>query len=129
MLLVFLLSVVQSAVSIKFYIMLSLNSECPGELAGDPCLTLQQYASYQSHSSNTTLEFESGNHILKSSFSFSGGNYVGLTARGNATVECNGLSTVRVRISSVTQVVIIYVGITFFTVDRLKYSIQQMHPL
>ena len=117
-LLVFLLSVVQSAVSIKFYIMLSLNSECPGELAGDPCLTLQQYVSYQSHSSNTTLEFESGHHILKSSLSFYGGNYVGLTVQGNATVDCSGLSRVRVRISSVTQVDII--GITFFHCGQIQ---------
>ena len=118
MLLVFLLSVVQSAVSIKFYIMLSLNSECPGELAGDPCLTLQQYASYQSHSSNTTLEFESGHHILKSSLSFSSGNYVGLTARGNATVECSDQSVIQLTFSSVTQVGIN--GITFIHCGQIQ---------
>ena len=117
-LLVFLLSVVQSAVSIKFYIMLSLNSECPGELAGDPCLTLQQYASYQSHSSNTTLEFESGNHILKSSLSFSGGNYVGLTAQGNAIVECSDQSIIQLTFSGVTQVDI--KGITFFHCGQIQ---------
>ena len=118
MLLVFLLSVVQSAVSIKFYIMLSLNSECLGELAGDPCLTLQQYVSYQSHSSNTTLEFESGHHILKSSLSFYGGNYVGLTARGNATVECSDQSVIQLTFSSVTQVGI--KGITFIHCGQIQ---------
>ena len=111
LLLLILLLAVQSAECIKFHIVTSLRSDCPGELAGEPCLTLQQYVSYPSHNSNITLEFEWGNHSLKSLFATSGGAYFGLMATTNATINCNGLSSTYIRFSSTTNVYI--KGISF----------------
>ena len=103
-LLLILLLAVQSAVCIKFHIVTSLRNDCPGELAGEPCLTLQQYVSYPSPNSNITLEFEWGNHSLKSSFATSGRAYFGLIATTNATINCNGLPSTYVRFSRTTKV-------------------------
>ena len=47
-----------------FNIVTSTTSSCPGEYVGEPCLTLQQYASYPSKSANVTLILESGTHKL-----------------------------------------------------------------
>ena len=111
---------VQSVVGIKFHIVTSLRSDCPGELAGEPCLTLQQYVSYPSRNSNVTLEFERGNHSLKSSFTISGGTYFGLTAATNATINCDGLtSTYSVRFSGTTNVDIN--GVSFIRCGRVEF--------
>ena len=51
-----------------FYIVTSSKSHCPLEFIGQPCLTLEQYASHHRHdSSNVDLMIESGNHSLQSS--------------------------------------------------------------
>ena len=51
-----------------FYIVTSSKSYCPLEFIGQPCLTLEQYASHLRHdSSNIILMIESGNHFLQSS--------------------------------------------------------------
>ena len=47
-----------------YHIVTSLNSPCPGEYIGEPCLTLQQYAASPSQDSNVTLLIESGTHRL-----------------------------------------------------------------
>ena len=50
-----------------FYIVTSSKSHCPLEFIGEPCLTLEQYAShYRQGSSNVTLMMESGAHFLQS---------------------------------------------------------------
>ena len=116
-----LLSAMHFAVCIKFHIVVSLqNGHCPGELVGEPCLTLEQYVSYPSPSQYVTLHFETGNHTLKSSFSISSKFYFGLIASGNATIDCNGRSTASVRFSSVNQVDIS--GITFIRCGRVQLS-------
>ena len=46
------------------YIVTSPESYCPTEFMGEPCLTLTEYASLSSQSSNVTLILESGNHYL-----------------------------------------------------------------
>ena len=52
----------------EFYIVTSSKSHCPQEFIGQPCLTLEQYASHHRHdSSNIILTIESGNHFLQSS--------------------------------------------------------------
>ena len=115
-----LLILLQSAACIKFHIMTSLRSDCPGELAGEPCLTLQQYVSYPSMSlSNITLEFEWGNHSLKSSFTISGGTYFGLVATTNATINCDGLSSTYIRFSSTTNVDVN--GISFIQCGSVEF--------
>ena len=48
-----------------FNIVTSTTSSCPGECSGEPCLTLQQYASYPSNSANVTLILESRTHKLE----------------------------------------------------------------
>ena len=48
-----------------FYIVASYNSSCPSEFGGESCLTLMQYVSNPSRSSNITLILESGNHALQ----------------------------------------------------------------
>jgi hypothetical protein len=51
-----------------FYIVTSSKSYCPLEFIGQPCLTLEQYASHHRQgSSNVTLMIESGNHFLQNS--------------------------------------------------------------
>ena len=51
-----------------FYIVTSSKSHCPQEFIGQPCLTLEQYASHHRQgSSNVILTTESGNHFLQSS--------------------------------------------------------------
>ena len=111
-----LLSAVQSTLCIKFHIMTSLRSDCPGELAGEPCLTLQQYVSYPSHNPNITLEFELGNHSLKSMLTISSGTYFGLVATTNATINCYGLSSTNIRISQTLQTLTLKV-LTSFSVE------------
>ena len=120
MLFFILLSALQSTLCIKFHIMTSLRSDCPGELAGEPCLTLQQYVSYPSHNSNITLEFESGNHSLNSMFTISSGTYFGLVATTNATINCDGLSSANIRISSITKVDI--KGINFIRCRSVEFN-------
>ena len=68
-----LVSVLISCVSSEtFYITTSSKSPCPLEFIGEPCLTLEQYASHYhrgSSKSNTnyTLMMEPGTHLLQSS--------------------------------------------------------------
>ena len=50
----------------RFYIVASPGSPCPGELTGEPCITLQQYVSTPSHSANVTLILQPGDHDLNS---------------------------------------------------------------
>ena len=99
-----LLAVIHVIVCVKFHILLSPTSQCPGELVGESCLTLEQYVSYPSPSQYVTLQFEAGNHTLKSSFRISSRSYFGLIASGNATIDCNGRSTATVSFSSVNRV-------------------------
>ena len=61
-----LFSIFISCVSSEtYYIVTSSNSHCPQEFRGEPCLTLKQYASHPSQSSNVTLIMESGSHLLQ----------------------------------------------------------------
>ena len=62
----------------RFYIVISPDSYCPQEFTGEPCLTLQQYASNRRQLSNAVLTLESGNHLLQDS---------GLTFNSDNTVE------------------------------------------
>ena len=55
----------------KFYILTSLNSSCPGQFTGEPCLTLQQFASSPGRSLSVSVIMESGNHTLSSELSLS----------------------------------------------------------
>ena len=55
----------------NFYILTSLNSSCPGQFTGEPCLTLQQFASSPGHSSSVSAVMESGTHTLSSELSLS----------------------------------------------------------
>ena len=50
-----------------FYIVTSSKSHCPWEFTGEPCLTLEQYVSHPTQSSNNdiTLIMEPGNHFLR----------------------------------------------------------------
>ena len=54
--------------------MTSPESHCPTEFVGEPCLTLWQYASLSSQSSNITLILESGDHYLTEPISQAGSN-------------------------------------------------------
>ena len=118
--LVILFAVIHVIVCVKFHILLSPTSQCPGELIGEPCLTLEQYVSYPSSSQYVTLQFEAGNHTLKSSFNISSRPYFGLIASGNATIDCNGQSTASVSFSSVNRVDIR--GITFIRCGTVQLS-------
>ena len=71
-----------------FYIVTSPNSYCPWEYVGEPCLTLQQYASNPSQSLNVALTMEPGNHILpEQGLTFNGIDSFTMTAE-SATLIC-----------------------------------------
>ncbi len=77
-----------TAVGDTFDIVTSLETPCPGEFSGVPCLTLQQYVSNPSISTgNVTLLFETGSHTLESAFSaFSAMKYS--LSGDNVNIEC-----------------------------------------
>ena len=54
-----------------YYILTSPSSSCPGELTGESCLTLQQFANSPGQSSSVLLMMESGSHTLNSAISLS----------------------------------------------------------
>ena len=70
----------------------SVDVLCPGESTGESCLTLQQYAtnfSNSSQDSNVTLELDSGNHNLNSTiFAVNPQGSFSMTGN-NATVHCH----------------------------------------
>lgn len=56
------------------------RSFCPGEFSGEPCLTLQQYATFSNQiSDSTTLILESGTHRLHESAFFNPHNFENFT--------------------------------------------------
>ena len=55
----------------RFYILTSSSSSCPGQFTGEPCLTLQQFASSPGRSSSVSVIMESGTHTLSSELSLS----------------------------------------------------------
>ena len=55
----------------RFYIVTSPSSSCPGQFTGEPCLTLQQFASSPGRSLSVSVIMESGNHTLSSELSLS----------------------------------------------------------
>ena len=73
----------------QFTIVPSATSNCPGELTGEVCLTLQQYVSNPSQSSEVILLFQPGLHRLAADFvaSSSIGNF-SMTSAG-AIVSCD----------------------------------------
>ena len=71
----------------RILIVPSTNSSCPGEITGEPCLTIQQYVSNLSPSRNTTLELQPGIHNAGTQLSVS--NIVSFTMHGNGEVTFN----------------------------------------
>ena len=49
----------------QFYIVTSPDSPCPTREQGEPCLTLEQYATNPSQRPAVTLVLEPGNHVIK----------------------------------------------------------------
>ena len=101
-----------------FYIVTSSKSHCPREFIGQPCFTLEQYASHvhnrYSSSNNIILMIESGNHFLQSS-QFLFGKY----SRIIMNAEYPGAKTIFAT-SPISVVILFYVqnniqmsGITF----------------
>ena len=80
---------VQYSSSERFTIIPSPDSPCPGEFTGEPCLTLQQYVTNPSLSSNITFELHPGNHSLASQISMQNINSFTMRANPSATVTCN----------------------------------------
>ena len=50
---------------VRFIVVPSVDTPCPGEFTGESCITLQQYIANPS-SSDVTLELQPGNHQLDS---------------------------------------------------------------
>ena len=82
-----ILSSIDVTASNTFHIVTSLDSPCPGEFVGVPCLTLQQYVFNPSINDNTTLLFESGNHTLSSPFTATAAMKYNLSG-SDVEVEC-----------------------------------------
>ena len=68
----------------EFHIVTSPDSSCPTREYGEPCLTLEQYLTNPSLSSNTILVVESGNHFVKESRRLSGLN-ISIASEGSST--------------------------------------------
>ena len=78
-----------------YYVLTSPSSSCPGELTGEQCLTLQQFANSPGHSSSVLLMMESGNHTLDSAISLSNiynFTMVPLMPNSNVRVVCSAQS-------------------------------------
>ena len=67
----------------EFHIVTSPGSSCPTREYGEPCLTLEQYLTNPSLSSNTVLVVESGNHFVKESRQLSGLN-ISIASEGSS---------------------------------------------
>ena len=93
----------------NFYIVPTLDSHCPGEFIGVPCLTLQQYASNPSQSQNITFLVEPGTYSLSTVLTVSNG-YNFTMSSTNATVACTS-STAQFIFDTVENVLIS--GVTF----------------
>lgn len=91
------------AVGDTFHIVTSLETPCPGEFSGVPCLTLQQYVSNPSiNSGDVTLLFETGSHTLGSDFSASLATKYSLSG-DNVNIECIS-TTARLHFQSIQEV-------------------------
>ena len=98
-----LLSSINGTTSNTFHIVTSLDAPCPGEFIGDPCVTLQQYVSNPSISSdNITLLFESGNHTITSTLSSSNANNFTMSGY-NVEIQCSS-SAIQITLTSVQHV-------------------------
>ena len=86
---VFLLSfAIHYADCVRFTIVPSVDTPCPGEFTGESCITLQQYIVNPS-SSDVTLELQPGNHRLDSQLTASSITSFTMIANTTATVTCN----------------------------------------
>lgn len=76
-----------------YHILTSSSNFCPGKLTGQPCLTLQQFASQEPDlSPSVLLLMESGSHTLNSTISISDTHNFTMTplvANGNVRVICS----------------------------------------
>ena len=85
---VLLFSTVHYGDCVRFIIVPSVDTPCPGEFTGESCITLQQYIANPS-SSDVTLELQPGNHQLDSQLVASSIGSFTMTANTTATVTCN----------------------------------------
>ena len=95
------------------YIVTTPSSHCPGEFAGVPCVTLQQYASNPSRSQNITFLVDPGTYNLSTMLTVSNG-YNFTMSSTNATVVCTS-STAQFMFNTVENVHIS--GMTFKVVE------------
>ena len=89
--LLLLLNVVEYSSCERFNIVPSSDSPCPGELTGEPCLTLQQYVTNPSQSSNIIFELQPGNHRLDSQLRLLNVNSFLMRGNSSVTVTCSQL--------------------------------------
>ena len=80
---------VQSGSSDRLNIIPSPDTACPGEFTGEPCLTLLQYISNPSVSSNITLELNPGSHQLDARLTATNINSLTMRATTHASVTCS----------------------------------------
>ena len=80
---------VQSGSSDRLNIIPSPDTACPGEFTGEPCLTLLQYVTNPSLSSNITLELNPGSHHLDAQLTATNINSLTMRATTNASVTCS----------------------------------------
>ena len=110
--------------SVRFFIVPSIDSSCPGEFTGDPCLTLIQYIRLITesesiiNSDNVILDIQPGIHRIDTQFSISGiksfvmtGTDVSFICDGNqltltsiANVQISGINFTDCRGGEITSV-------------------------
>ena len=110
----------------RFYIVTSQDRPCPGSDVGEPCITLEQYASNlnPSRQSNITLQLEAGNHRLSSTnltvSDINSFQIVGADSNGATTVTCTRYST-HMNIETVSRIQMR--GVTLVDCRIMMYSV------
>ena len=72
----------------RILIVPSTDSPCPGEVTGEPCLTIQQYVSNFSPSRSTNLVLQSGTHNMRTQLSVSDVDSFTMHGNNDVTLNC-----------------------------------------
>ena len=120
LLLLLLSNTAQNVNCVRFIIVPSVDTPCPGEFTGEPCITLQQYIANPSRS-DITLELQSGNHQLDSQLAASGINSFTMSTTTSASVTCSQqLQGNSFRWLSLNRLQNVYIsGITFLSLIHI----------
>ena len=125
-----LLHLTEKVQSVRFFIIPSQDSPCPGEFTGDPCLTLREYRQYYTRNRPTgevdvILDLQPGVHRIGMTYFMRGAKSFVMTSSTNASVICDRRLSSPLSFSSIANIRIS--GINF--IDCQKISITSVDNL